>query len=123
MLNSLWQISVMARYVEDIPLFLNVICGWDAEDSSTKAMPLELSEIIPVKQLRIAYFMDNGIVSPDTEVSDVMQTCVDQLAASGAKIVKNRPPEIDKAHEIYYRLMSSDGGLGVIELLKSWGTH
>ncbi|MFL2651350.1 MAG: amidase [Anaerolineales bacterium] len=123
LLNSLWQISVMARYVEDIPLCLNVICGRDAEDPSTEAMPLELSEIIPVKQLRIAYYMDNGIVSPNTEVSDVVQTCVDQLASSGAKIVKDRPPAIDKSHEIYYRLMSSDGGLGVRDLLKSWGTQ
>ncbi|MDP6584414.1 MAG: amidase, partial [Anaerolineales bacterium] len=123
MLNSLWQISVMARYVEDIILGLNLICGPDDQDPTTKSMPLDFGQEVPINQMRIAYFMNNGIVSPDNEVIDVVQLCVDELAASGANIVCHRPPAIGRSHEIYYQLMSCDGGLGARDLLDNWGTQ
>ncbi len=123
MLNSLWQISIVARYVEDIILGLSLICGCDDQDPTTKSMPLDFDQEVPINQMRIAYFMDNGIVSPDNEVVDVVQACVDELAAAGANIVCHRPPAIGRSHEIYYQLMSCDGGLGARDLLDSWGTQ
>jgi amidase len=122
MLNSLWQISLMARHVEDIALCLNLICGPDDRDASTVSMPLDIDQEVPINQLRIAYFVDNGIVSPDNEIADVVQVCVDELASSGASIVEERPAVIARSHEIYYRLMSCDGGVGARDLLDSWGT-
>ncbi|MBH28295.1 MAG: hypothetical protein CL789_03550 [Chloroflexi bacterium] len=123
MLNSLWQISVMARYVEDINLCLNLICGHDYQDPTTELMPLDFDQEVSVSQMRIAYFMNNDIVSPDNEVVDVVQVCVDELAAAGANMVHHKPPAIGKSHEIYYRLMSCDGGIGARGLLENWGTQ
>ena len=122
-LNSLWQISLIGRYVEDINLFLPVICGPDHTDSTTVAVSLELDRVVPISEMRIAYFMDNGIVSPRGDISDVIQKCVDELAICGANVVLDRPPVIDQSHEIFWQLMSSDGGLGARDLLKDWGTQ
>jgi amidase len=123
MLNSLWQISLIGRYIEDIRLCLPVICGPDDTDSTTMNVPLELDRTIPISEVRIAYFIDNGSVSPHGDISDVIQKCVDELARSGASVILDKPPTINQSHVIYWQLMSSDGGFGVRNLLKGWGTQ
>ena len=122
-LDSLWQISLMARYVEDIFLCLPIICGPDRTDNSTVPVRLELEEVVPISEMRIAYYIDNGIVNVDDDNSDVVQRCVDKLAGAGAKVVNDRPPAIGRSHEIYYQLISSDGGSGARDLLNRWGTE
>ena len=123
MLNSLWQISLIGRYIEDIRLCLPVMCGPDDTDSTAMDVPLELDRPIPISEMRIAYFVDNGIVSPRGDISDVIQKCVDELARSGASVILDKPTMINQSHEIYWQLMSSDGGFGVRDLLEGWGTH
>ena len=48
--------------------------------------------------------------------------CADTMAQAGATVSQVRPPMIAEAHEIYVHLLSADGGVGLGELLKSWGT-
>jgi amidase len=122
-LNSLWQISLIGRYVEDIRLCLPVICGPDHLDSSVMDIPLELDQTLSINEMRIAYFIDNGIVSPRRDISDVIEKSVDELARSGASLVLDIPPSMNQTHEIYWQLMSSDGGFGVRDLLEGWGTQ
>ena len=62
----------MARYVEDLALALPLICGPDGEDPATVPAVLGDPAAINVADLRVAWYADNGIVSPDPEIARVV---------------------------------------------------
>ena len=76
-----------------------------------------------VKQLRIAFHTDNGIVAPEKAVSEAVQVAVQALAAEGARVEEARPPGIEQTYEIYFDLFTADGGAGIESLLKDAGTN
>ncbi|MEM7117868.1 MAG: amidase [Chloroflexota bacterium] len=145
-INPFWQMSLMARSVADLSLALPLICGPDPRDPS--AVPVPFPELGKMdlgqsqKQLaprdrtlahrffekgatavRVAVFTDNGIVSPTPRIAQMVNQCADSLAQAGAIVSQVCPPMIGEAHPIYVHLLSADGGVGLGELLKSWGTR
>ena len=121
-INPFWQMSLMARSVADLSLALPLICGSDPHDPSSVPVPFPQLGNIDLTTLRIAVFADNDIISPIPEIKDMVVRCADTLAQTGAAVSQVRPPMTAEAHEIYVHLLSADGGVGLGNLLKSWGT-
>lgn len=122
-INPFWQMSLMARSAADLSLALPIICGPDPRDPSSVPVPFPALGETDLPALRIVAFSDNGIVSPSSAISEMVGHCADSLAKAGAAVVQLRPPMISDAHEIYVHLLSADGGVGLGELLNSWGTE
>ena len=72
-LDTLWQVGPMARFVEDLSLTLPLIAGVDGRDPGIIPMPLGNPEVVKLKSLRVAFYTDNGILSPTPETAAAVQ--------------------------------------------------
>ena len=123
LLDALWQIGPLARYVEDLALVLAVISGVDGQDQAIVPMSLGDHRTIDLKGLRVAFHTDNGIVAPSAEIRAVVKKAAAALAEAGLPVVEMRPPRIEQTYEIYLGLFTADGGAGIESLLKDVGTR
>ena len=71
--DSLTQIGPMARCVEDLILALPLIVGPDWQDPAIVGMPLGDPRTVALKDLRVAFHVDNGIVTPIPEIVDAVK--------------------------------------------------
>ena len=114
-IEALWQIGPMARRVEDLCALMPILLGPDGQDHTLIPMPYS---DVPVSNLRVAYFTDNGFAEPDAETQSVVLQAARALGA-----VESRPPGIERNYELQMMFLGADGGDGVREFLKSIGSH
>jgi amidase len=122
LLDALWQIGPLARYVEDLALVLPVISGIDMRDAAIVPMALGDPRALDLREVRVAFHTDNGIVAPSDEISAAVKKAAQSLAAAGARVDEVRPPGIEQTYEIYLGLFTADGGASLESLLKEAGT-
>jgi len=123
LLDAIWQIGPLARFVEDLALVLPVISGIDMQDTAIVPMPLGDPGAIELRRLRVAFHTDNGIVTPSAEIADAGKEAAKALAGAGISVEEARPPAIEQTYEIYLGLFTADGGAGIESVLKEAGTH
>jgi len=121
-LDPLWQIGPLARYVDDLALVLPIISGVDWRDATVVPMPVGDPKAVEIRGLRVAIHTDNGIVTPNPEVASAVQKAARALAQAGAQVEEARPPAIEQTYEVYLKLFSADGGVGIESLLAETGT-
>ena len=121
-LDALWQIGPLARYAEDLGAVLPIICGVDWRDPGVVPMALDSPRAVNLASLRVAFYTDNGIVSPSRETAEAVKQASVALDAVGAVVEEARPPGIDQTYETYLGLFSADGGAGLEALLEIAGT-
>jgi amidase len=97
--EQVWQIGPMARYVEDLMWFME-------------------TETADAEKLRMAFFVDNGIMRPDADTERVVR---EAAAALGA--VECRPPGIERSYDLEMAFLAPDGGDGVRDFLRSIGSN
>jgi amidase len=112
----------MARYVADLALTFPVLAGMDWRDPATVPMPPGDPRNIELKNLRAAFYTDNGIISPTPETIEVVRTAVQALAGAVTFVEEARPAGIEQSYEIFRDLFAADGGAGVQRLLQVAGT-
>jgi amidase len=122
LLDALWQIGPLARFVEDLTMVLPIIAGVDWRDPAIVPMPLGDATQVDLKALRVAFHTDNGIETPDRETIETVENAARALEASVAGVEEARPPGIEQTYEIYLGLFTADGGAGLEELLELAGT-
>jgi amidase len=121
-LNPLVQSGPMARYVEDLELALPIICGADGRDPTVVDMPLGDARAVDLKRLRVAFHVDNGIVSPTPATVETVQRAARSLADAGMAVEEARPGGIEQSYELTFDLLGVDGGIGLRSRLQSLGT-
>jgi len=119
---KLRHVGPMARYVEDLILTLPILSGVDWRDPATIPMPLEDPSKVELKSLKVAFYTDNGIVTPTYEIIGAVRTAVHALADAGAIVEEARPVGIEQSYELFRDLFAADGGAGVQRLLQMAGT-
>lgn len=112
--ETVWQIGPMARHVEDLQALMPILLGEDGEDSTVIPMPYPG---VPIKNLRLTYFTNNGFAEPDSETQAVVEAAGKALGA-----VESHPPGIERSQELEMMFLGADGGDGVREFLKSIGS-
>jgi amidase len=122
-LDQLWQIGPLARYVEDLALTLPIIAGPDFRDASVVPAPPGDLRAVDIRSLRVAVHADNGILRPTGETIETVERAARTLAEAGARVEEVRPPGIEETYDIYLRLFSADGGTGLESLIESAGTQ
>lgn len=121
--DALTTIGPMARYVEDLALALPLIAGPDGRDPAIAPAPLGDPSAISLASLRVAWFLDNGIVAPTPETAATVEAAVACLAAAGATVREARPEPVPETYEVINAVWAADGGAGVRALLRSLGTE
>jgi amidase len=122
LLDSLTQIGPMARYVEDLVLALPIICGPDGRDPFVVPVNIGDPAAIEPMQLRIAWYADNGIVSPDAEILRVVGETAQALRGEVALIENRLIPGMRELVDLSTELREA-ANAGVIQrLLERYGT-
>lgn len=111
----------MARYVDDLYLALSVLSGADNFDPTTPPVTIGNPADVDVSKLRVAYFTDNGIVTPTKDIIDATLKAAQLLAEMGARVEEARPLNIEKTFELHWEPFFTlcDGGESVNGFLKS----
>jgi amidase len=117
-LEAIWQIGPMARRVEDLTTMMPILLGGDGLDHTVIDMPYRT----PPAHLRVAFFTDNGIASPDDETAAVVRGAAAALASSGIAVEERTPPRIEESYDLEMKLIGPDGGDGLREYLRSIGS-
>jgi amidase len=95
-------IGPLARYVEDLELVMQIISGPDDVDARVIPMPMGKSRNVPIEQLRVAFFTDDGATTPTEEIRDTVERAARSLETAGAATVKeDRPPCIGQAPDLW----------------------
>src|SRR5262249_15305439 len=72
---------------------------------------------VAVDKLRIAYFVDNGILRPDTDTEATVRRAAQALGAREC-----RPPRIERTFELEMKYLAPDGGDGLRGVLRAIGS-
>ena len=121
-LDSLFQIGPMARFVEDLALILPVISGVDWRDPHVVPMPLDAPGAVDLKSLRAAFFTDNGVKPPSEDTANAIRAAAKALEDEGVAVEEARPDGIEQTHDIFLALFQADAGASVRDLLEEAGT-
>jgi fatty acid amide hydrolase len=104
--------GVLGNYAEDLDLFLQII-----NQSIPKNKPLQDYKNIDVSKLKIGYFLSDGIFEPMSAVKRGVLESVEKLESIGATVAEFQPPTLGYAEEIFYRILTVDGGKLFYEVL------
>ena len=125
-IESLTHIGPLARYVEDLMLLLPIISGPDWYDPSIVPTALGEPTDVPLPQLRLAYYTDNGIASPTQDTVQVIHDCVHALSDSGVTCTESRPNVMEQlsmsTSDMLKDLVLADGGGAIRRILQVSGT-
>ena len=122
LLNAFWQIGPMARFVEDLILTLPIIAGVDWHDPTVVPMPLGDTKDVDLKSLRVAFYVDNGMITPTPETVEVVKKTAKVLSDKGMTVEEDRPEGIEKSFGLWLDLFRADGGAEVRRVLQMVGT-
>lgn len=121
-LDSLTQIGPMARYVEDLAIALTLICGPDGLDPAVVPVAMgNPGEVDPAK-LRIAWYADNGIVTPEADIQRVVIETAQVLKARGFGIEQKLLPGMPNLVSLSTELREAANAGLIMRLLSRYGT-
>lgn len=121
-LEMVWQIGPMARRVEDLWTMMRILVGMDGIDRTVAPMPCGDPAEVPLRDLRLAYFTDNGIASPDAETRAVVEAAALALASEVRSVEECRPHGIEESYGLEMKMIGPDGGDGLRAYLKDIGS-
>jgi Asp-tRNA(Asn)/Glu-tRNA(Gln) amidotransferase A subunit family amidase len=85
--------------------------------------PLAPVKDVDVQKLRVAVFTDNGIDRVTNDVEKAVRKAAAALASVGVTVEEAKPPQIEKTEQLFYSVVSADGGAWVRRLVERVGTH
>lgn len=122
-IESLWQIGPMARRVEDLAAVMPLLAYPDGQDFTVIGMLNRDPASVRLKELRIAYFTDNGILTPDAETVAVIERAAAALADEGARIEERRPPGVEQSYDLEMHFLAPGGGDALRSFLDEIGSR
>lgn len=125
-LDSWAQIGPMSRWVEDLALTLPLISGVDWRDPGIVPMPLALPDDVPLEALSVAYYTDNGHLTPTAETASIVEAAVEAIRPVAREVQDKRVKElVSLVHEAAdtFTVAFSDGGSWVSRLLQRTKTQ
>jgi fatty acid amide hydrolase len=105
------QVGALARAVDDVALTLEIINSGRALAVEPPA-PLGDPASVDIASLRVAYYTDDGIMPPARGVARAVTEAAGFLAGRGAQVTEWRPPDVERASDLFFSILSADGGRG-----------
>ena len=121
-LDSLTQVGPMARYVEDLALALPLICGPDGRDPTVVPVPMREPDAVDVSSLQIAWYADNGIVSPAGDIVRVVKQTAQRLEHERLALTERLVPGMRELVDLSTELREAANAGLILRLLERYGT-
>jgi amidase len=115
-------IGPLARTVDDLILLLGIIAGPDWQDPMIVPMPRANPDDVDLNKLRVAFYTDNGTVTPTPEIVQTVKEVAQSLKGYVAAVAENRPKRLEETWDLWTSLNVADGGYGIREILEKAGT-
>ena len=121
-LDRLWQLGPMARFVEDLILSLPILSGPDGVDPGVYPVLLRDPRDLDITSLRVAYHaaIPEAPVTPETE--QAVRAAAEALSDAGVTLVETHPACLDQFKDKSYAFMSADAGESIRRNLRQAGT-
>jgi fatty acid amide hydrolase len=110
------QVGVLARTVADVELGLEVVNG-GRNPASEPPMPLFDTAEVDVSQLRVAWYVDDGMLPVSPAVRRAVQEAAAALGSAGARVTQWQPPALPEAFQLSMGLFSADRAAGMLRAL------
>ncbi len=85
-------------------------------------MPVRNPAEVTLAGLKLAFFTDDGAVTPTPETQQAVREAARVLAERKVTTEERRPPGAETAFAVYRDIFRADGGAGALAMLKSIGT-
>jgi amidase len=121
-LETVWQIGPMARRVEDLIEAMRLLTGPDGIDPTVPDVPYRDPQQVKLAELRVAFFIDNGMAAADGEVAGVVRRAAAALASVVRSVEETRPACLAAAYDLEMKLIGPDGGDGLRDYLHALGS-
>ena len=121
--DAFQTIGPLARTVDDLVLLLGIIAGPDWRDPTIVPMPKANPDEVELRKLRVAFFTDNGTLTPIPEIIQTVKDVAKSLEDHVTSIVEDRPERMEETWELWSSLHMADGGYGLLEILEKAGTE
>jgi fatty acid amide hydrolase len=108
------QVGVLARHVDDLALGLKVING---------GPPLAHWREVDVTQLRVGYYLEDGILASSPAVRRAVKEAADALAQAGAHVTPWQPHDVQSAFRLGTGVLFGDGARWFRESLRGGAVH
>jgi amidase len=121
-IEALWQIGPMARHVEDLITVMPLLARPDGQDPTAADTPFLDPTQVNLRELRVAFYTDNGIAPADTEVAGVVRAAAQALESQAASVQEARPEGLEAAYDLEMKLLGPDGGDSLLSYLADLGS-
>ena len=121
-LEMVWQIGPMARRVEDLVTLMPLLAVADGRDQTVVEMPVRNPADVRLRDLRVAFYTDNGIRAADSEVTGVVRAAAKALTGEVRNVAEKRPACLAAAYDLEMRLIGADGGDGLRQYHRDLGS-
>ena len=121
-IESLWQIGPMARRVEDLVTAMPLLAGPGEYDPTAIGMPVRDPAAVRLRDLRAAFYTDNGFAAAQPEVAEVVRAAAQSLAAETACMDEARPACLAAAYDLEMKLLGPDGDDSLRRYLANLGS-
>lgn len=115
-------IGPLARTVDDLTLLLGIIAGPDWQDPMIVPMPPANPDDVDLSTLRVAFYTDNGTLTPTPEIMQAVKAVAKALEGYAASVAEDRPERLEETWDLWTSLNVADGGYGVRAILEKAGT-
>lgn len=116
------ELGPLARRIEDLALVTSLIHGEDFLDPLAATLPLEDYTTVDLKSLRVAYYLDNKLVTPTPETLDAMKVALKAIEGSVGSLQEDFHGGDPEWSEISGKLLRADGGAWRQRMLTKHGS-
>lgn len=117
--QSMTHIGPLAKNVEDLNLLLKIISGVDNIDPYVYPVPMPDYNNVDIKKLRMAFFVDNGLVKPSEDTFKTISKAAKIISDAGLNIVEAIPKGIEESAVLRNYLLAGDW---IKRMLDQYGT-
>jgi len=108
----------LARTVADVALALEIANGGRDPDV-LPPRPLRDPKAVKIRKLRVGYYEHAGSFRAAPALARAAREAAELLEELGARVVPFDPPRVDDAMDLFFGILSADGGQAAKELLGS----
>ncbi|MGH2612090.1 MAG: amidase, partial [Rhabdochlamydiaceae bacterium] len=115
----------LARYVDDLYLARQVLCGPDKHDPHTVPMTLNDFHKVNLASLKVGFYVNNGVKNPSKDIQDaVIKSALFMAQDIKASVEEIQAKYMEHSYELLWELYfeGGDGGVETQQFLKSIGT-
>lgn len=107
----LGTVGPMARTMADVTLLFRVLCGALDIDPIAAPVPFQSLSLASLKQTRIGYFEDDGLVPVSSETRQAVQDAAHSLRRHGFHVEPFRPQSLERARKLWYTFFVRCGAM------------